>query len=109
MTGNAAGGSPTGSVYFYECGPTATAQACASQGNPVGGAVGVTAGANDTATATSPAFTPTSTGYWCFAGYYSGDSNYGASSDASTDECFDVTSAGVDDGDGPHQHEHRPG
>jgi hypothetical protein len=39
------------------------------------------------------ALTPTSTGYWCFAGVYSGDSNYSGSSDMSTDECFDVMAA----------------
>ena len=90
VTGNAAGGSPTGSVSFYECGPTATAQPCTSQADAVGSAVGLSAGADDTATAPSPTFTPSAAGYWCFAGYYSGDSNYGASSDATIDECFDV-------------------
>jgi hypothetical protein len=93
VTGNAAGGSPTGTVSFYECGPTASAQACTSMGNPVGSAVGLTAGAGNTSSSTSVSFTPTGTGYWCFAGYYSGDSNYSASSDTSTDECFDVTAA----------------
>jgi hypothetical protein len=60
--------------------------------------VDVSAGPDNTATATSPAFTPASGGYWCFAAYYSGDSNYAASDDTSTTECFDVppviTSAG---------------
>jgi hypothetical protein len=58
--------------------------------NPAGLGVGVTAADGDTATATSPSFTPSAGGYWCFAAYYSGDSNYGASSDATTDGCFDV-------------------
>jgi hypothetical protein len=93
VTGNAAGGSPTGTVSFYECGPTASAQACTSMGNPVGSAVSLTAGAGNTSSSTSVSFTPTGTGYWCFAGYYSGDSNYSASSDTSTVECFDVTAA----------------
>ena len=93
VTGNAAGGSPTGSVTFYECGPTLTPTACTSQANPVGSAVGVTAGPNNTATATSASFTPDATGYWCFAGYYSGDSNYNTSSDTSTGECFNVTAS----------------
>jgi hypothetical protein len=95
VTGNAAGGSPTGSVDFFDCGPTATAQACTSQANAVGGATSLTPGAGNTSTATSVSFTPTATGYWCFAGYYSGDSNYGASSDATVSECFHVTSAGT--------------
>jgi hypothetical protein len=55
--------------------------------------VTVTTGAGDTSTASSASFTPTSGGYWCFAAQYSGDSNYGASADTTTDECFDVTPA----------------
>jgi photosystem II stability/assembly factor-like uncharacterized protein len=93
VTGNATVGSPTGSVTFYVCQPTATPTACTSQVNQVGSPVGLTAGGGATSTAQSVSFTPTSTGYWCFAGYYSGDSNYAASSDTSTDECFDVTKA----------------
>ncbi len=95
VTGNTAGGAPTGDVSFYECGPTANPTPCTSEANPVGAAVGLTAGSGDTASAGSVAFTPTSTGWWCFAGVYSGDSNYASSSDTSTDECFDVTSAGT--------------
>jgi hypothetical protein len=93
VTGDSAGGSPTGSVSFYECGPTPTAKVCASKAKPVGSPVALTAGANDTATATSVAFTPTATGYWCFAGYYSGDRNYLTSADTTVDECFEVTAA----------------
>ena len=93
VSGNATDGSPTGTVSFYVCGPTVGPTTCTSQLHQVGTAKGLTAGLNDTATATSASFTPTSTGYWCFAGYYSGDSNYAASSDTSTDECFDVTTA----------------
>ena len=91
VTGDAASGSPTGTVSFYECGPTAAPEPCTSQGNPVGGQQGLTAGGANTATATSPSFTPTATGYWCFAAYYSGDTNYAVSSDTSVTECFDVT------------------
>ena len=90
VSGNTTYGSPTGTVTFYECGPTAGPEPCTSQANQVGGPVGVTAGANDTSIASSVSFTPSSTGYWCFAGYYSGDSNYAVSSDTTTDECFDV-------------------
>jgi hypothetical protein len=91
VTGSATFGSPTGSVSFYQCGPTVSPQACNSQNDLVGSPVNVTSGAGNTATATSVSFTPDATGYWCFAGYYSGDSNYPASSDTSTDECFFVT------------------
>ncbi len=91
MTGNPVVGSPTGTVQFYECGPTASPTPCTSTAHTVGTAVTVTAGADNTATASSVAFTPTGVGYWCFAGYYSGDTNYAASADTTTDECFHVT------------------
>ncbi|MFZ0666217.1 MAG: IPT/TIG domain-containing protein [Acidimicrobiales bacterium] len=92
VTGDSTFGSPTGTVTYYECGPTTTATPCAAQTNEVAGSpITLTAAGNNTSTATSPSFTPTSTGYWCFAAYYSGDSNYGASSDSTTTEgCFDV-------------------
>ncbi|MGB7051107.1 MAG: Ig domain-containing protein [Acidimicrobiales bacterium] len=94
VTGDATFGSPTGSVTFYECGPTPTPEPCTSTANQVGSPVGVTANGDDlTSSAPSSTFTPTSTGYWCFAGDYSGDPNYAASADNTTDECFDVTSA----------------
>ena len=101
VTGNTFGGSPTGTVTFYECGPTATATRCTSTTDPLGGPVGFTSGSGDTATANSPSFTPTATGTWCLAGYYSGDATYGPSSDfsrlpiggSSLDECFVVTPA----------------
>ncbi len=91
VSGNATYGSPTGTVTFYECGPTSSPEPCTSQANQVGSPVGVTAGANDTSSASSVSFTPNSGGYWCFAGYYFGDANYAGSSDTTTDECFDVT------------------
>jgi hypothetical protein len=93
VTGNADVGSPTGSVQFYECGPTTSATPCTSTSHKVGSAVSVTASANDTSTASSASFTPTAAGTWCFAGVYSGDSNYAGSSDTTTDECFTVTAA----------------
>jgi hypothetical protein len=102
VAGNAASGSPTGTVSFYECGPTATAQPCTSKSKPVGGAQNLSAGANNTSSVTSPPFTANSTGYWCFAGYYSGDSpTYVASVDRSTDECFYVSSATTSNSSAP--------
>jgi Putative Ig domain len=95
VIGNATDGSPTGKMSFYECGPTAKAQACKSTANPVGSPVTLTAGTADTATATSVPFWPAAAGYWCFAERYSGDANYPASSDTSTDGCFDVTSTAL--------------
>ncbi len=90
VTGNATRSSPTGTVTFYVCGPTTTAEPCTSQADQVGSSAGIAAGSNDSASASSASFTPSSAGYWCFAGYYSGDSNYLASSDTTTNECFDV-------------------
>lgn len=93
VTGTATSGAPTGNVQFYECGPTTTATPCTSTAHAVGSAVSLTLGSGDTSTATSPAFTPTAAGYWCFSGVYSGDSNYETSTDATVDECFHVTAA----------------
>lgn len=90
VAGNVAGGTPTGTVSFFACGPEATPAPCTSEIDPVGNPVSVTAGADDTATATSTPFTPTAQGYWCFAGDYSGDSHYAPGADTTTNECFDV-------------------
>jgi alpha-tubulin suppressor-like RCC1 family protein len=90
VSGNSIRGNPTGTVTFYECGPTASPESCTSKANQVGSPTTVTAGANDTSSASSVSFTASSTGYWCFASYYSGDSNYAPSSDTTTDECFAV-------------------
>ncbi len=92
VTGNSAGGSPTGTVAFFECGPTSLATSCSSIANQVGGPVNLTAASHDTSTAASASFTPTSTGYWCYGAYYSGDSNYSSSSDTTVDECVYVVS-----------------
>jgi len=94
VTGNAAGGAPTGSVTFYECGPTGSAATCTSQAHEVGsGAVNLSNPEGDSAESTSVSITPDAVGYWCFAGYYGGDSNYSSSSDTSLTECVDVTQA----------------
>jgi len=91
ITGNAAGGSPTGTVSFYECGPYYTGPGnCTSQSDQVGSAVALTTGANSQSTATSATFKPPSVGYWCFAADYNGSSQYLTSSDTSADECFFV-------------------
>jgi hypothetical protein len=89
--GTPTGGTPTGTVSFYVCGPTTTPTACTSQADPVGAAVTLTAGAGDTATAASPAFVPTAVGDWCFAGVYSGGGAYSPGSDTGTGECVVVT------------------
>jgi hypothetical protein len=94
VAGNAAGGSPTGTVSFFVCGPTAVATPCTYQSNPVGTPVSLVPGAGNASTAASVSFTPPGGGYWCFAAYYSGDSHYSASFDASGDGCFLIPRAG---------------
>ena len=101
VSGDATFGNPTGTVTFYECGPTTSPTDCTSTANPVGSAVGVTAAAGNTSTAGSASFTPTSTGYWCFAAAYSGDTNYSASADTTSDGCFDVTAASTSTSSAP--------
>ncbi len=86
---------PTGTVTFYQCGPTTSPTSCAT-GTQVGSPINLTSAGGNEATATSAAFTPngspTSIGYWCFRAVYSGDGNYFSSSDdSSVDECFYVT------------------
>jgi hypothetical protein len=94
VTGGASGPAPTGTVTFFECGPTQAPTACSS-GSQVGSPVNLTASGANTATANSAPFTPTasptSIGYWCFRAVYSGDANYTSSADGSTGECFYVT------------------
>jgi uncharacterized repeat protein (TIGR01451 family) len=81
------GTAPTGTVTFYVCGPAAST--CSQSGTKLG-TVTLTAGAGDSSSATGPSYSPSATGNWCFAGFYSGDANYDPSSDASSDECFKV-------------------
>ncbi len=90
VTGNPGVGTPSGTVSFYACGPTATPEPCTSQADPLGGPVPLTPGAGSTATATSPTIVPATAGDWCFAANYSGDSNYAAGADTTTDQCVVV-------------------
>ncbi len=93
---------PTGTVSFYLClvsSATAQTGTCAADSaNLVAGTNPVTlgAGSGDTNTATSPAYTPTAAGSYCFSAVYSGDTNYNGSSDnlsgtPDSTECFSVT------------------
>ncbi len=102
VSGNAAGGSPTGTVSFFVCGPLAGASGCASTATPVGGAVSVGPGAGNTSSATSASFTPTQAGTWCFLAVYSGDGNYNGSRDGTGDECFTVAKADTSTASAPH-------
>jgi hypothetical protein len=91
VSGNAAGGVPTGSVTFFLCGPSGLDAngECSAGGSQVGEPVGLDAQGR----ATSASVTPTSAGTWCFRGEYGGDGNYRASTDHSTTECFAVARA----------------
>jgi hypothetical protein len=101
VTGNGAGGTPTGTVTFSVCGPLTSAAGCATGGIAVGSAVTLTAGTGNTATASSSTFTPGSPGTYCFRADYSGDSNYTASADGAGDECFTVGKASAATHSGP--------
>ena len=93
VTGNGVVGSPTGTVSFYECGPTASPAPCTSMANPVGIPVNLTSAPGNASTATSAPYIPSTIGYWCFAGYYSGDSNYQGNSDVTVGECVNVVAS----------------
>ena len=93
VSGNAAGGSPSGQVTFYVCQiastQTLTTGPCPAVGN--GQATeALSAAPSDTATATSPSFTPTSAGTWCFSAVYAGDSNYAGTADNTTNGNLDA-------------------
>jgi hypothetical protein len=103
VTGDAAGGTPTGAVNFFICTPsqvtgTGTNAHCADgdgtglTGNPVG----LTPIANSSPPAadatSSPAVSANQLGVWCFrATYVPTGSIYTGSSDSSNGECFTVT------------------
>jgi IPT/TIG domain len=96
VTGNATGGSPTGTVSVYYCYSQTGPVTCTTTANKVGtGSVTLVAGANDTATATSAALKPAfgTTGWFCFGAYYVATASYSASSDTTTAQCFEVGNA----------------
>jgi uncharacterized repeat protein (TIGR01451 family) len=91
VTGNAAGGSPTGIVAFYVC-QTGTAASTLQPGfcppgtsTSVAATGGLTAsGDGTTSNTSSTSFKPTSAGTWCFSAVYKGDLNYLGSEDNTT-------------------------
>ncbi|HTZ08688.1 MAG TPA: hypothetical protein VMB72_06440 [Acidimicrobiales bacterium] len=103
VTGNAAGGPPSGSVAFYAC-QTGTTQTlttgpCPATGTPEDATAPLSSASSDSASATSTGFLPTSTGTWCLSVAYAGDGNYQGSSDNTSSgnldpaECVLVTQA----------------
>jgi hypothetical protein len=95
VTGTPAGGTPTGTVDFYVCGPSQLDAngLCSTGGTSAGANKALTAGTTaNTATADSDAVTANVVGTWCFrAEYKSNTGNYTNSSDARANECFTVT------------------
>ena len=89
----ATGGSvtPTGSVAFWLCGPTATgATALCETGGTALGTTQIPATTANPATVVSPVATVTAAGRYCFRAVYSGDATKGIppSSDFAANECF---------------------
>ena len=81
-------GTPTGSVQFYLCGPTATATSCAAVlGNAVGSPVTLSGGS-----AVSAAQSPSAVGFYCWSAVYTPNTTAftGSSSTVTTNECFQV-------------------
>ncbi len=103
VQGTSTNGSPSGGVSFYIC-QTATSQTltrgpCAATADEHLATTGLSAGAHDTSSASSGAFTPTAAGTWCFSAVYGGSSLYATSTDNTTvsnldaNECVLVTLA----------------
>ena len=91
VAGNAAAGTPMGSVQFYSCGPGATS-CTSSSGMALTPAEPLVGGV-----ATSPSFTPGAVGTYCFAAVFNptGSAYAGVSETGSTlnGECLTVTAA----------------
>ena len=107
VQGTGGGPEPTGDVTFFICAPDELDElddgdpttpddnpaTCDVGGTQVGSAVTLDPGANTTdaqATADSDPYEPDAVGTWCWRGEYSGDDIYGAATDSSLGECFDV-------------------
>jgi hypothetical protein len=90
LTGNDGAGSPTGSVLFYVCGPTAVATACTSPN--LGPADVELASESGNRSTTNVTIQANGSGWYCFLDQYSGDAHYNAVDDNNTaTECLDVT------------------
>ena len=108
VSGNATRGSPTGTMTFFECGPTAEPEPCTSQDYQVGSPVTLVPGAHERLHRhLGPIHPELQPATGAFAGYYSGDGNYLGSGDASTDECFDVVFTPLGDAYEHRERRHR--
>ena len=91
VTGKGTRGSPTGTVTFSACGPTATPTPCTSP-NVFSVSVVLRSRAHHRSTA-AVTIIPGAPGWYCFLDTYSGDAHYASVSDNDTaTECLDVTS-----------------
>ena len=81
VTGTFTGGTRTGTVTFFV------------DSTQIGSPVTLTPGPNNTATAVSVSYTPTTVGTYTFTAQYSGDAVYNPSSDSSVTNSFTVTQA----------------
>ena len=108
VTGQAGGGTPTGHMEFYVCGPNTASPPvdpnCSTGGTALDGTadggttptqvplVAVAGSDPPASTATSPSFTPSAVGRYCFRGEYHPDaaSLYAPVSDFDSSECFTV-------------------
>lgn len=97
VTVSSTSGAPPGTVTFYECSPaqlhgsTSCTSSIGTQIPGAGNPATLKDGSGNSSSATSPPVVPTSVGQWCFAGYYSGQTNnYSPSKDTSSSECFTV-------------------
>ena len=75
------GNPPDGQVQYYVCGPFLDKAGCASDSRPIGGPVDFHRLIQNQSWSTSPNFTPTAVGWYCFAGRYLGSATYDGSRD----------------------------
>ena len=93
LTGNSTAGSPTGTITFSACGPTATRTPCTAANIAGSATAELSPESGDRSTAQAQ-INPTTTGWYCLLDQYSGDANYSPVSDNDTaTECLDVTTS----------------
>jgi hypothetical protein len=84
---------PTGSIAFSVCGPTAAAAECTTGGTAVSENVGARSSDGTSVTFHSAAIQPTTAGYYCFRADFTGTGVFTNSSDSSTGECIHILPA----------------
>jgi hypothetical protein len=99
VTGNSTHGSPTGTLTFAACGPTASAAPCTSPN--IGPQTAELSPESGNASYAQAVIGPGAPGWYCFLDVYNGDANYTSVSDNNTaTECLDVTSSSAAAGTG---------